>query len=53
VQLRRDGLLRRIAERRGIVVRSLVADRRVEDGHLAPEDDHSEDETSVIAGALS
>jgi len=45
----RDRYLRRVAERRGIVVPSLVADKRVED----TTDDQPEDETSVIAGALS
>jgi branched-chain amino acid transport system permease protein len=53
VQQRRDALLRRIAERRGIEVPSLVADRRTEDGPPDPEDDQPEDETAVIAGALS
>ena len=45
VQRRRDGYLRRVAERRQVHVPSLVADRRV--------DDRPEDETDVIAGALS
>jgi branched-chain amino acid transport system permease protein len=53
VQQRRDAILRRIAERRGIEVPSLVADRRTDDEPPDPEEDHSEDETSVIAGALS
>jgi branched-chain amino acid transport system permease protein len=53
VQQRRDAILRRIAERRGIEVPSLVADRRVEEGPIDPEDDQPEDETAVIAGALS
>ncbi len=48
VQRVRDRYLRVVAERRGLLVPSLVADRRAEtDG-----DDHAEDETSVIAGAL-
>ena len=37
-----------VADRRGILVPSLVADRRVDDA-----DDRPEDETSVISGALS
>jgi branched-chain amino acid transport system permease protein len=45
VQRRRDGYLRRVAERRQVHVPSLVADRRVED--------RPEDETDVISGALS
>jgi branched-chain amino acid transport system permease protein len=53
VQQRRDAVLRRIAERRGIEVPSLVADRRTEEGPRDPDEDHSEDETAVIAGALS
>ena len=57
VQRRRDQYLRRVAEKREILVPSLVADKRVSDA----DDDHSdgappdgaEDETEVIAGALS
>jgi hypothetical protein len=45
VQRGRDRYLRRVAERRSVLVPSLVADRRVED--------RPEDETDVIAGALS
>lgn len=45
VQRRRDQVLRKVAERRGLHVPSLVADRRTED--------EPEDETSVISGALS
>jgi len=48
VQRRRDRWLRAVAERRGVQVPSLVADRRVEDGA-----DRPEDETSMISGALS
>ncbi|HEU5083988.1 MAG TPA: ABC transporter permease [Acidimicrobiales bacterium] len=48
VQRRRDRYLRAVAERRGILVPSLVADRRVDEGA-----DEPEDETSVISGALS
>jgi branched-chain amino acid transport system permease protein len=44
----RDLLLRMVAKRRGIVVPSLVADKRVED----PEEDKPEDETALLAGAL-
>jgi branched-chain amino acid transport system permease protein len=54
VQRRRDDLLRRVAKRRGLEVPSLVADRRVESVEAPDEDDdHSEDETELIAGALS
>jgi branched-chain amino acid transport system permease protein len=54
VQRRRDTYLRWVADRRGIDVPSLVADRRTEEeAPPDPEDDHSEDETAVIAGALS
>ena len=49
----RDKYLRWVADRRDLLVPSLVADKRVEvDDGPAPEDDHAEDETSVIAGAL-
>ena len=48
VQRARDRYLRMVADKRGILVPSLVADRRVDDG-----DDKPEDETSVISGALS
>ncbi len=48
VQRGRDRYLRWIADRRGLLVPSLVADRREDD-----DEDHPEDETSVIAGALS
>jgi hypothetical protein len=51
VQRRRDDLLRRVATRRGLLVPSLVADRRVDDDDN--DDDHSDDETELIAGALS
>ena len=47
VQRQRDRYLRFVADRRGLVVPSLVADKRVED------EDHPEDETSVIKDALS
>ncbi|HZN14037.1 MAG TPA: ABC transporter permease [Acidimicrobiales bacterium] len=48
VQAQRDRYLRWVANRRDLLVPSLVADRRVDDDA----DDHAEDETSVIAGAL-
>jgi branched-chain amino acid transport system permease protein len=44
----RDAALRRIADRRGILVPSLVADRRTEEG-----DDHAADETDLLRGALA
>jgi branched-chain amino acid transport system permease protein len=44
----RDRILRGIANRRGILVPSLVADKRVEG--IA---DHAEDEESLLAGALT
>lgn len=50
VQRQRDRGLRAIAERRGIHVPSLVADRRVDADGSA---DEPEDETSMISGALS
>jgi branched-chain amino acid transport system permease protein len=43
----RDRLLRLVANRRGILVPSLVADRREED-----EEDKPEDETDLLSGAL-
>ncbi len=48
VQRLRDAWLRAVADRRGLLVPSLVADRRADDT-----DDRPEDETSVITGALS
>ena len=53
VQRVRDRYLRWVADRHDLLVPSLVADKRVEDEGPAPDDDHAEDETSVIAGALS
>ena len=47
VQRVRDRWLRAVANRRGLLVPSLVADRRVEG------EDRPDDETSVITGALS
>lgn len=43
----RDRLLRRVADRRGLLVPSLVADRRA-----AVTADHAEDEESLLLGAL-
>ena len=52
----RDAYLRWVANRHGLVVPSLVADKRVDvdlsDNQEALED-HAEDETEVISGALS
>jgi branched-chain amino acid transport system permease protein len=45
----RDRLLRRVADRRGIVVPSLVADKR----EVAPEDEHAPQEVELLRGALS
>ena len=42
----RDRLLRAVADRRNILVPSLVADRR------EPADDHAEDDTDLLRGAL-
>ncbi len=54
VQRIRDRYLRWVAARHDLLVPSLVADKRVDDDDEAtPDDDHAEDETSVIAGALS
>ncbi|MDQ3756748.1 MAG: ABC transporter permease [Actinomycetota bacterium] len=44
----RDRALARIAERRGILVPSLVADRRVD-----TDDDHAADESDLLQGALA
>jgi branched-chain amino acid transport system permease protein len=49
VQRRRDSYLRWVADRHGLTVPSLVADRRVDE----ETEQHSEDETDVIEGALS
>jgi branched-chain amino acid transport system permease protein len=53
VQRRRDDILRRVANRRNILVPSLVADRRVDTVEEAEDEDHGEDETELISGALS
>lgn len=53
VQAQRDRFLRRVAERRGIEVPSLVADRLTGPrDDPDPDEDHSEDETELIAEAL-
>ncbi|HEV3227535.1 MAG TPA: hypothetical protein VGZ52_11895, partial [Acidimicrobiales bacterium] len=52
VHRQRDRYLRWVAERRGILVPSLVADRRV-DADPVDAVDRPEDETPVISGALS
>jgi branched-chain amino acid transport system permease protein len=49
----RDRYLRWVANRNGLIVPSLVADKRVDTDEHAPDDDHAEDETAVITGALS
>jgi hypothetical protein len=53
VQRWRDRYLRWVADRHGLHVPSLVADRRVVDDEPVGEASHSEDETKVIAEALS
>jgi branched-chain amino acid transport system permease protein len=52
VQRIRDRYLRRVAAKHDLLVPSLVADKRVDDTGPEPSDDHADDETSVIAGAL-
>ncbi|HEV3496125.1 MAG TPA: hypothetical protein VHA34_07245, partial [Actinomycetes bacterium] len=49
----RDRFLRLVANRRGILAPSLVADRRHPPGHAGPDDDHPEDEVDLLAGALT
>jgi branched-chain amino acid transport system permease protein len=56
VHRQRDRYLRWVAQRRGILVPSLVADRRVDEetkDEIDPDADRPEDETQVISGALS
>jgi branched-chain amino acid transport system permease protein len=48
----RDRVLRIVANRRGIIVPSLVADKRGEVAVDPDRGDHPEDETAVLAGAL-
>src|SRR6185503_364252 len=49
VLMARDSLLRRIADRRGILVPSLVADKRVDD----QDDDTPPEELSLLEDALA
>jgi len=49
----RDRLLRLVANRRGLLVPSLVADYRHAPEHLDPDEDHPEDEVDLLAGALT
>jgi branched-chain amino acid transport system permease protein len=49
----RDRFLRLVANRRGILVPSLVADYRHAPEHLDPDEDHPEDEVDLLAGALT
>jgi branched-chain amino acid transport system permease protein len=53
VHRQRDRYLRWVAVRRGIDVPSLVADKRADDEGPTHDDEHPEDETAVISGALS
>jgi branched-chain amino acid transport system permease protein len=54
VHRQRDRYLRVVANRRNLLVPSLVADKRVEDeGDDDAAEDQPEDETTVIAGALA
>jgi branched-chain amino acid transport system permease protein len=49
----RDRFLRLVAQRRGVLAPSLVADRRHPPEHTGPDDDHPEDEVDLLAGALT
>jgi branched-chain amino acid transport system permease protein len=49
----RDRFLRLVANRRGVLVPSLVADYRHAPEHHGPDDDHPEDEVDLLAGALT
>ena len=49
----RDRFLRLVANRRGLLVPSLVADYRHAPEHLDPDEDHPEDEVDLLAGALT
>ncbi|MEY2570920.1 MAG: branched-chain amino acid transport system permease protein livM, partial [Acidimicrobiaceae bacterium] len=49
----RDAYLRWAAKRNNLIVPSLIADKRVEVDEIDETDDHAEDETAVISGALS
>ena len=49
----RDRFLRIVANRRGLLVPSLVADVRHAPEHASAEEDHPEDEVDLLAGALT
>lgn len=49
----RDRFLRLVAQRRGILAPTLVADRRHPPEHASPDDDHPEDEVDLLDGALT
>ena len=49
----RDRFLRIVANRRGVLVPSLVADIRHAPEHASAEEDHPEDEVDLLAGALT
>ncbi len=49
----RDRFLRFVANRRGLLVPSLVADVRHAPEHATAEEDHPEDEVDLLAGALT
>jgi branched-chain amino acid transport system permease protein len=49
----RDRLLRLVANRRGVLVPSLVADYRHAPEHASADEDHPDDEVDLLAGALS
>jgi branched-chain amino acid transport system permease protein len=49
----RDRFLRIVANRRGLLVPSLVADIRHAPEHATAEEDHPEDEVDLLAGALT
>ena len=49
----RDRFLRLVANRRGLLVPSLVADYRHAPEHASADEDHPEDEVDLLAGALT
>ncbi|HEV3363629.1 MAG TPA: ABC transporter permease [Acidimicrobiia bacterium] len=49
----RDRFLRFVANRRGVLVPSLVADYRHAPEHASADEDHPEDEVDLLAGALT
>jgi branched-chain amino acid transport system permease protein len=49
----RDRFLRIVANRRGVLVPSLVADYRHAPEHASADEDHPEDEVDLLAGALT